>query len=262
MEIGWKEAVLEVLNASDEPMHYTDIAAEVSNKGLKSDLGPRPATAVSTVISVSFKTENDASPFVRIGRGMYWLKDKAKKDKVSEEQEAKEEQQPGGLVKAFGVFWEREKIIWDPPQPRIWGQEAAEATAVDFSLQKGTYVLYDRDRVMYVGMTKDSLGARLRYHVTNSRFSHRWDRFSWFGVFPVGPDAKLEHLMAAPNIPLDKLIQSMEALLIEALEPPLNRRQGDGFKAIEYTQKEDPHLEMKKKEDILKEVQRFMYSKS
>jgi hypothetical protein len=34
----------------------------------------------------------------------------------------------------------------------------------------------------------------------------------------------------------------MEALLIEGLEPPQNRRQGEGFNAVEFIQVTDPDI--------------------
>jgi hypothetical protein len=41
------------------------------------------------------------------------------------------------------------------------------------------------------------------------------------------------------------LIVTMEALLIEALEPPQNRKRGDDFRAIEFLQFEDPEIRKK-----------------
>ena len=38
------------------------------------------------------------------------------------------------------------------------------------------------------------------------------------------------------------LIATMEALLIEGLEPPQNRRQGEGFNAVEFIQEPDPEV--------------------
>jgi hypothetical protein len=38
------------------------------------------------------------------------------------------------------------------------------------------------------------------------------------------------------------LITTMEALLIEGLEPPQNRKRGDDFKAVEFLQVEDPEI--------------------
>ena len=48
----------------------------------------------------------------------------------------------------------------------------------------------------------------------------------------------------------------MEALLIEAFEPPRNRRQGDRFREAEYIQEEDPQLKQEQIQDLLSEVQR------
>jgi hypothetical protein len=46
----------------------------------------------------------------------------------------------------------------------------------------------------------------------------------------------------------------MEALLIEELEPPHNRRRGDDFRAVEYLQAEDPELERRRLSNLLDEI--------
>ena len=48
----------------------------------------------------------------------------------------------------------------------------------------------------------------------------------------------------------------MEALLIEGLEPPQNRKRGDDFSAIEYLQAEDPAVERQQMMELLAEMQR------
>lgn len=48
----------------------------------------------------------------------------------------------------------------------------------------------------------------------------------------------------------------LQALLIEALEPPQNRRGGDGFKGIEYIQVED----QEKKEQKFKLIEGILKS--
>ncbi len=45
---------------------------------------------------------------------------------------------------------------------------------------------------------------------------------------------------------LDNLIVTMEALLIEGLEPPQNRKRGDDFRAIEFLQAVDPEIHKSK----------------
>jgi hypothetical protein len=52
------------------------------------------------------------------------------------------------------------------------------------------------------------------------------------------------------------VIETMEALLIESLEPPLNRKRGDNFAAVEYLQVEDPDVETAKQKTILEELLR------
>jgi hypothetical protein len=46
----------------------------------------------------------------------------------------------------------------------------------------------------------------------------------------------------------------MEALLIESLEPPLNRRRGDNLSAVEYIQTTDPQIELNRGKAILEEL--------
>lgn len=104
--------------------------------------------------------------------------------------------------------------------------------------------------MVYAGRTTDqTLGIRLRQHTTD-RLNGRWDRFSWFGVDRVTDSGKLE-TNAADAYNLEMLIVTMEALLIEGLEPPQDRRRGDDFKAIEFLQVEDPEFERSRVNEVL-----------
>jgi hypothetical protein len=82
----------------------------------------------------------------------------------------------------------------------------------------------------------------------------RWDRFSWFGIYPVKTDGSLD-LTANPKFSVKLLIVTMEALLIEGLEPPQNRKRGEDFRAVEYLQVEDPQFKKLKKTELLKELE-------
>ena len=53
---------------------------------------------------------------------------------------------------------------------------------------------------------------------------------------------------------LDSLIVTMEALLIEGLEPPQNRKRGDEFRAIEFMQAVDPEIERRKQANLLDDM--------
>jgi len=47
------------------------------------------------------------------------------------------------------------------------------------------------------------------------------------------------------------LVSTMEALPIEGLEPPQNRRRGDGFNATEFIQTTDPEVERRRAKQLL-----------
>src|SRR5208282_404929 len=123
-------------------------------------------------------------------------------------------------------------------------RQVAGATDVNFAGQIGVYLLHDRERVIYVGRAVDTLFARLKAHTTD-RLGGRWDRFSWFGLRSVGDDGELSDR----EVPWgqDVVVETMEAVLIESLEPPLNRRRGDNLSAVECIQVSDPQIEAAKK---------------
>ncbi len=50
------------------------------------------------------------------------------------------------------------------------------------------------------------------------------------------------------------LIVTMEALLIEGLEPPQNRKRGDEFGASEFLQTEDPKIRKQSIRDMIDEL--------
>jgi hypothetical protein len=87
---------------------------------------------------------------------------------------------------------------------------------------------------------------RLQNH-TDGRLSNRWDRFSWFGfneiettVAGISEDATATTMYAQ-----EQVINAMEAILIEGLEPRQNRKRGDGYSATEFTQVIDPEIELR-----------------
>jgi hypothetical protein len=52
------------------------------------------------------------------------------------------------------------------------------------------------------------------------------------------------------------VIETLEALLIESLEPPLNRKRGDNFSGVEYLQVVDPEIETLRKKQLFTELAR------
>jgi hypothetical protein len=238
--LGWREAMIEVLKAAPGPLHYTDIAEEIRERELKSDIGATPANSVNATVTFSLQRDGEESPFVRVGRGIIALREKvAEFGQVGTPHEVEDSDQTG-LINAFGMYWNRDKVLWTS-NPKILGRQQPGADPVDFCGQTGVYLLHHARSVVYVGRTTDQpLGRRLAQH-TSDRLDGRWDRFSWFGVAAVGENGVLQ-TVDAPNLTLESLIVTMEALLVEGLEPPQNRKRGDDFRAIEYLQVEDPAI--------------------
>ena len=249
MELAWIDAIKQVLSASSEPMHYSDIADQIAERHLRQNFGATPASTVNANISLSLSQSGDQSPFVRVARGYYTLRQNITSDvdlviHEPTNEIAEDAKSETGLINAFGMYWRRDYVQWNNA-PKILGQQQPNANSVNFSDQRGVYLLHDARQVVYVGRTTDQpLGKRLYQHVSD-RLNGRWDRFSWFGVYSVQDDGILSEVENA-NFDLNSLIVTMEALLIEGLEPPQNRKRGDEFRAIEFIQVEDPDIQKSK----------------
>jgi HB1, ASXL, restriction endonuclease HTH domain len=267
----WSDAIQLVLKEHNEPMRYEAIAQEILDRGLREPT-PTPAATVAATLSMSLQREGMNSPFVRVRRGVYALRATSGfpvgpqvhseavlagdpvvgLDETTDDAAADAESM--GLINAFGMFWRRDEVHWDRTTTRLLGIQQAGGIPVDFSAQAGVYLLYDANRIVYVGrVTGPRLGSRMWEH-TRDRLTGRWDRFSWFGVRGVANDGGLGPLPGA-NIAVDSLISTMEALLIEGLEPPQNRRQGDGFNAVEFLQHPDPEVSRQQSLDLLNSMQ-------
>lgn len=247
-EMTWKSAIEKVLRNSTGPLHYEEITDKIISDGLKRNVGATPSATVNAQISSSIKHEGLRSPYERVARGTFKLRDNRDAVKVADSQKIpakdfNEMEDQYAIISSFGMFWRREGVNWTPI-PKLLGMQKQSSLPVDFSEQTGVYLLYDGREVIYVGRTTDRpLGRRLYEH-TIDRMSARWDRFSWFGLLPVSEEGKIGSLPA--KFDADKMIPALEAILIEAVEPRQNRKRGDDLAAVEYIQKTDPSIEHKK----------------
>ncbi len=243
--LSWEDAIQVVLKEVGGSLHYTDMAQRIAAQGLRS-AGPNPARSVAATLSRMMNDED--SPIQKIGRGEYALKEvlQSEAQKVSGDDIVNDGSETGAL-RAFGVFWRRDLVSWDS-RPTIMGRQGLGASPVDFSEQVGVYLLHDRDRVIYVGRADDTMLARLRAHTTD-RLGGRWDRFSWFGLRSVLEDGSLS--TPANAWTHEVVLATLEALLIESLEPPLNRRRGDNFTGAEYQQVADPETRKRQEKALL-----------
>jgi len=255
-ELGWKDAIVAVLEQAPAPLHYTEIAEQVYALKLRSEPTATPADSVASVIATSFKNEGQNSPFTRTSRGYYALKSFQQKIPAIAQVEltGSESSETTGVVNAFGMFWERSKVLWSSQQPSILGQQQIGSKPVDFAEQQGVYLLHDSQGVLYVGrVSEQNLAKRLSQH-TYDRLAGRWTRFSWFGVFPVQADGTLKTNANLSGVNVKIVIATMEAVLIEGLEPRQNRKRGDDFQAVEFLQVEDPQLQKNRKLAAIQEM--------
>jgi len=260
MEPSWGEATERVLAEADEPLSSQEIAQRILDAGIKRTAGATPDATVGAQIYESIKKKGDASPFVKIDKNLFQLRkhivDAAPKATstvtfgTSEVESEPNFDSSKSLIQAFGISWSRDKVDFKAAKPKLLGISMVGSDPVDFAEQTGVYILYDGARCVYVGRVsgKQRFSTRLREH-TRDRLSGRWDRFSWFGTKGVTGDGKL--IEANGAISLETLIASMEALLIEGLEPPLNRRQGDALAVAEFIQAEDPAFHKKRRQEML-----------
>ncbi len=147
-------------------------------------------------------------------------------------------------IRNFGFMWEREKVDWGTQgrggrailRGRMVKNRRRE---VDFSEQMGIYVLYDRfEQPVQIGQSRNVL-RRLRQH-RRDHLRSRWSYFSWFGFFKVSAENNLIVREAGPELKrtltLGESLNELEAILIQVLEPRLNRRGSNWGETEEYLQ--------------------------
>jgi hypothetical protein len=265
VEKSWKEAIKKVLAESSTPLHYTEISEQILSRDYYETDGATPAATVNAQLASSIKHDGEKSPFIRVGKGIFALKNSGAasvalptptaNQKKLEALAELDVELSDSIIHSFGMYWQRDLVVWRN-DPKMYGKQQALSKPVDFGKQKGIYILYDHHTVVYVGRSIDRpLGKRLFEH-TVDRLGSRWNRFSWFGLLDVTQEGSLRE--TALNTSLASLVATLEALLIEALEPPQNRKRGDDFSAIEYIQDIDPELKEREIQNTLRSIEQKM----
>lgn len=263
MEKSWKEAIKRILKESGSPLHYTEISEQILSRGYYETDGATPAATVNTQIASSIKHDGNKSPFIRVAKGIFALKDSFSisptliptSDKQLEAIIDPEIEASDSIIRSFGMYWQRDLVVWRN-DPKLYGKQQAASKSIDFWKQKCIYILYDHHTVVYVGRSVDRpIGKRLFEH-TADRLGSRWNRFSWFGLLEATDNGELQETPF--NNSLSTVIATLEALLIEALEPPQNRKRGDDFSAIEYIQSIDPELREREIQNTLRSIEQKM----
>lgn len=275
MSMSWREAIERVLAEEGKALHYSEISELVLTKGYYKTEGATPDATVNAQITASIKHEGAMSPFVKVSRGTYALRGApthaaevaspaialpATPKVLKEAQAATIEEEPDeSVIRCLGMYWQRDLVVWKN-DPRVFGKQQALSKPVDFGSQRGIYILYDHHTVVYVGRSVDRPMGRRLYEHTIDRLGSRWNRFSWFGLHKVTDDGKL--VEAPIKVTLPSLIATLEALLIEALEPPQNRKRGDDFSVMEYIQDVDPELKERELQNTLRAIEQKLRGQS
>lgn len=190
-----------------------------------------------------------------MAKGTYGLRAAAGADSPDTKKPTDEGRPPEAdesIIRCLGMYWQRDLVVWRT-EPRVFGKQQALAKPVDFGGQRGIYILYDHHTVIYVGRCVDRpLGRRL-YEQTIDRLGSRWNRFSWFGLLDVTDEGKLVDVPLTVSTPM--LVATLEALLIETMEPPQKRKRGDDFSVVEYIQDVDPELKERELQNTLRAIE-------
>ncbi len=260
-ELKWKEAIEKVLNEEKKQLHYTEIAELIAERGYRTSLGATPQDTVSANLTTDINTKKDKSIFAKTAKGYYILRkflsqtednstDESEPEIVNNKIVTKDNHK---IINAFGIYWNRNLVHWKST-PDLLGIQQIGATEVNFKDQIGIYLLHDNRETIYVGQAiEQPLGKRLKDHTTD-RLAGRWDRFSWFGFYPVTEDGELNLNIKFKEFTIQNLGDILEAILIESIEPRQNRKQGNSFMGLEYLQKEAPEIKKKQQEQWLKEL--------
>lgn len=253
----WKEAIRKVLLEEGGPLHYTDITTRIFESGYrdKNECGATPEQTVCAQLATKKEF------FRQLGNGVYELVDPTVEvathpESQSEKKQVKEEAEQierNNIIKNFGMFWSRADVDWK--SMNMYGAQRIDSQTVNFKEQCGIYLLHDAREVIYVGQAvKQPISKRLADHCKD-RLSGRWDRFSWFGFYGVNDDGKLiQDDFQNINFTIENLADTLEAILIEGLEPRQNRQTGKNF-GFEFIQAPDREMEKDKlKAKLFKEL--------
>ena len=258
-EMGWQEAIMAVLQDADVPLKYDAITRIIGERGLRTLTGANPARTVNG--NLSHMTNPDHQWYdgriQRLGGGVFQL---AAPDDLAPEPEPEENGIDGGEpgesqnrivgVPAFGLYWEKDKVSWNSRRILL-GRQATGSDPVNFANQQGVYLLHKDRSIAYVGQATASLYNRLSSH-SRDRKSVRWDRFSWFGFRDV--DGETGELLPMPGeVTPAHLINILEAVLIEALEPPVNGQRGN-YLGAQYEQVTDRATAQRQARELLQNL--------
>ncbi len=156
------------------------------------------------------------------------------------------------IIKNYGFLWERKNIYrgagGDGNAGHLLGKASSNPNA-DFRDQIGVYVLYDRNQnIIYVGQAGNgnaTLFTRLKNHMDGALWN-RWEYFTWIGFRDVNANGSLSNQQnvnsGISGFKYTDALNEIEGILIEVIEPKLNKQSGRLKSATEYFQVTDERV--------------------
>jgi len=153
------------------------------------------------------------------------------------------------VIKNYGFLWERKYVFrgtgGDGNSGHLNGWAPSKPTA-DFREQIGVYVLYDRNQtIVYIGQAGNgnaTLFSRLKNHMDGALWN-RWEYFTWVGFRDVNTGGALSNVQnvdsTVSGFKYSDALNEIEGILIEVIEPKLNKQSGKLKGAVEYFQEVD-----------------------
>jgi hypothetical protein len=165
-------------------------------------------------------------------------------------------------IKNWGFQWQRQYIFRGAGSNagHLKGYAAGRPEA-DFREQIGVYILHDRElRIVYVDQAENgnaTLFNRIKQHMAG-RLSGRWDYFAWFGFLKVNNNGSLSEVADVSSrvsgFTYSQALDQIEGILIEVIEPPLNKQAGQLKAATEYTQWKDIRMQEVSNAELLEKI--------
>jgi len=167
------------------------------------------------------------------------------------------------IIKNYGFLWDRDYIYRGAGSNA--GHLKGKAPGVeiaDFREQIGVYVLYDSNqRIVYIGQAGNgnaTLFTRLKNHM-DGKLWNRWKYFSWVGFRDVNADGSLSAQQCinsgVSGFKYSDALNEIEGILIEIIEPKLNKQSGRLKSAREYFQDLDERIEKVSNAELLAKLQ-------
>ena len=231
-QMTWEKAVLKVLRDANEALHPQQIYRKIADEKMVKTRAKNPSDTVWTTCTNLVRKQK----IRRVEPGIFQINQDPAEATKEEIQGAIEDAKQAEKYpsRAYGLLWSRDKVNWKGLSKKnkwgegLLGQDSEGTQPRNFSTEPGIYLLHQHGRVMYVGQAKVALYERLLMH-TKDDLSDRWDEFSWFALGEVGKVNHSDLPMSDMSAEKGVIIDLLEAVLIEAILPPLNKKRGNNL---------------------------------